>query len=66
MSYTEIEKIAENLHKEFRATDKALGDHTGGFSEPHDHGWKDCDKKEYFRRRAKRWVRRFAKAYQAA
>lgn len=50
-----IEQLAEELHKFYRAAFKAL--HHGASDMPcsgsgHDHGWDHCNKKAYFRRRA--------------
>ena len=49
-----IELVAENLHKLYRAANKALfsseGYTNGG---KHDHGWAKCHKKAYFIKRAK-------------
>lgn len=52
------EALAAELHKEYRAANKALfpGGATSGGA--HDHGWKKCHKQKYFRRRAQRLIAR--------
>jgi hypothetical protein len=50
----EVEALAEKLHREFRGAFKALHHICAGFE--HDHGWEHCHKKEYFVRRAQRWL----------
>lgn len=66
----EVEALAERLHKEFRAAFKALHSGSGTFMGvgrvqakhgtgclcQHDHGWSKCHRKDYFRRRAERWL----------
>jgi hypothetical protein len=53
-----IEMLAQQLHREYRAAEKAcrlpvphLPSHDG-VTLFHDHGWKGCHKKDYFRKRA--------------
>lgn len=48
-----VEYLAEQLHREYRAAFKAL--HKGERSR-HDHGWEHCHRKNYFLRRADRWL----------
>lgn len=43
-----VEYLAEELHKTYRAACKANHAHSG----KHDHGWQNCQSKDYFRRRA--------------
>lgn len=53
------EKLAEELHKCYRAAFKSLHGTVrpiGQFqcdAPGHDHGWEHCNKKQYFRRRAR-------------
>lgn len=42
-----VENLAMELHRQYRAADKALGDAR------HDHGWRSCADKKYFRNRAR-------------
>lgn len=49
-----IEALAKNLHRHYRAGEKALG--LRG-SNGHDHGWDACSKQRYFRQRAVRELR---------
>lgn len=63
------EALAEQLHKEYRAAFKALHSGRGSFMgvgrvvskgtgchSQHDHGWEHCHRKDYFLRRARRWM----------
>lgn len=47
-----VETLASELHKFYRAANKAL--YPGGYTEggAHDHGWQNCHRKKYFQRRA--------------
>lgn len=54
-----IEQLAEELHKFYRAAFKALRPRVIRIPDEgylaissHDHGWDHCNKKDYFRRRA--------------
>lgn len=56
-----VEQLAEELHRFYRAAFKALHKKTNVWGEEvnhfnncpgHDHGWSHCNKKEYFRKRA--------------
>jgi hypothetical protein len=49
-----VEKLAKDLHRHYRAAEKALGSH--GWN-AHDHGWDACSKQKYFRQRAVRELR---------
>lgn len=62
---SEVEDLAEQLHRDFRAAFKAL--HTGrnkpghigvpkNCINEHDHGWSKCHRKNYFRHRAQRQI----------
>jgi hypothetical protein len=64
-----IELLAEELHRQYRAAEKALNKQThslyrAGVLLPnenrllHDHGWTACGKQEYFRKRAALMVKR--------
>jgi hypothetical protein len=51
-----VEMLAHELHKDYRAAFKAM--HSGGLvhtstAQGHDHGWMHCNRKNYFRKRAK-------------
>lgn len=50
--FCEIDAIAQRLHREYRATSKALKGNA-----KHDHGWKNCRAKRYFWTRARQWRR---------
>lgn len=50
----QVETLAKNLHRHYRAGEKALGLHG---SNGHDHGWDACSKQKYFRQRAVRELR---------
>lgn len=47
--------LAEELHRQYRAADKALEG-----SNKHDHGWTACRNKRYFTRRARLIIQRAA------
>jgi hypothetical protein len=53
-----IEILAEDLHRDYRAAEKALRhlclDNNLCADLRHDHGWRSCHKKKYFRNRAGR------------
>lgn len=55
-----IEQLAEELHGDYRAANKALSNEpeiayrTSSYKGMHDHGWAKCHKKDYFRQRASR------------
>lgn len=44
-----VDLLAKELHKDYRAARKALGDTRW---DAHDHGWAHCNRKDYFRKRA--------------
>jgi hypothetical protein len=49
------ELLAQQLHREYRAAEKACRCTDVAGERPyyqHDHGWEGCHKKQYFRRRA--------------
>jgi len=51
------EQLAQQLHREYRAAEKALRCTDVAGERPylqHDHGWEGCHKKQYFRQRASR------------
>jgi hypothetical protein len=50
--FPEIDALAQRLHREYRATSKALKG-----TAKHDHGWKHCRAKRYFWNRARQWRR---------
>lgn len=50
-----IERLAKELHRHYRAGEKALGLHSWKI---HDHGWDGCHRQKYFRQRAVRELRR--------
>jgi hypothetical protein len=55
-----IETLAEELHGDYRAANKALSNEPetayrgSNYKGLHDHGWSKCHKKDYFRQRAAR------------
>lgn len=49
-----VEHLAKDLHRHYRAGEKALGLH--GWC-AHDHGWDACSNQRYFRQRAARELR---------
>ena len=57
-----VELLAEELHRVYRAAEKALRLDGGctheGVSLFHDHSWKGCRKQAYFRKRATLLIRR--------
>jgi hypothetical protein len=56
-SHNSVEELAKVLHANYRAAFKAMNrchvTHTPN-ANGHDHGWKGCNRKDYFRQRAKR------------
>jgi hypothetical protein len=46
---TNYDELAEELHKFYRAAVQTMGTEYGS---DHDHGWANCRRKDYFRKRA--------------
>jgi hypothetical protein len=59
---TVAERLAVELHRQYRAAEKALNGPRSGEALPlaHDHGWEHCNKKQYFRKRADLVIKRAA------
>lgn len=51
-NFAHTDALAQQLHREYRATSKALKG-----TAKHDHGWKHCRAKRYFWNRARQWRR---------
>lgn len=51
MDDDKIERVAIQLHRDYRAITKALE-----IDRMHDHGWKACHEKKYFRQRVLRQI----------
>ncbi len=59
---TVAERLAIELHRQYRAAEKALNGPRSGEELPlaHDHGWEHCNKKAYFTKRAELIIKRAA------